>query len=298
MQKQKGISTLVGVIIIVIVAVVLFGGVFAYQHFSVPKNSIPSRSQSQNVKQDYQDFQHNSEHIYLEKTVIIGKDSLSGAEFTKEIIFPKVRGISNAGILNNVNQILNFKNVTGFNLEDADVKSSSGGLTNVDYQVNYDKNNVLNISFIMDYMGAYPSESTKNYSINITSGEIIKPADIFYQNKINDLIGVLNVKLQDNINQKIDLVRKENPSNQVGECSESVINEAMQEGKSYDSNYGKFTEENITGYKITSNSMEFVYNFDFAHVVQACQPNGVVTLSYSQLKDYIRPDGLLGSEIK
>jgi hypothetical protein len=34
MQKQKGISTLTGIIIIVVVTAVLFGGVFAYQYFS------------------------------------------------------------------------------------------------------------------------------------------------------------------------------------------------------------------------------------------------------------------------
>jgi len=33
MQKQKGISTIIGVIIIIVVAVILFGGVFAYQYF-------------------------------------------------------------------------------------------------------------------------------------------------------------------------------------------------------------------------------------------------------------------------
>jgi hypothetical protein len=34
MQKQKGISTIIGIIIIAAVAVILFGGVFAYQYFS------------------------------------------------------------------------------------------------------------------------------------------------------------------------------------------------------------------------------------------------------------------------
>ena len=32
MQNQKGISSLIGIIIILVVAIVAFGGVFAYQH--------------------------------------------------------------------------------------------------------------------------------------------------------------------------------------------------------------------------------------------------------------------------
>ncbi|MEK7562353.1 MAG: hypothetical protein AAB509_01590, partial [Patescibacteria group bacterium] len=35
MQKEKGISTLIGIIIIIAVAVIFFGGVFVYQYFTV-----------------------------------------------------------------------------------------------------------------------------------------------------------------------------------------------------------------------------------------------------------------------
>ncbi|MEK7080415.1 MAG: hypothetical protein AAB925_01100 [Patescibacteria group bacterium] len=67
MQKQKGISTLVGITIIVAVAIIAFGGVFAYQYFTNPKTQtsnaqlnlnsqnsntetagLPSRSEQQN----------------------------------------------------------------------------------------------------------------------------------------------------------------------------------------------------------------------------------------------------------
>ena len=40
MQKQKGISTLAGVIIIVVVAAVFVGGVFAYQYFVIKSSQI------------------------------------------------------------------------------------------------------------------------------------------------------------------------------------------------------------------------------------------------------------------
>ena len=40
MQRQKGVSTLIGIIIIVAAAVVLFGGVFAYQYFSLKQTKF------------------------------------------------------------------------------------------------------------------------------------------------------------------------------------------------------------------------------------------------------------------
>jgi len=48
MQKQKGVSTLVGIIIIVVVAVVLFGGVFAYQYFTAQTQPVVQNQQVQN----------------------------------------------------------------------------------------------------------------------------------------------------------------------------------------------------------------------------------------------------------
>ena len=39
MQKEKGISTLVGIIIIVVVALILFGGIFAWQYYFVKTNN-------------------------------------------------------------------------------------------------------------------------------------------------------------------------------------------------------------------------------------------------------------------
>jgi len=47
---QKQISTLVGVIIIVAVAVVLFGGVFAYQYFSKSQTPITNDQQNSNTQ--------------------------------------------------------------------------------------------------------------------------------------------------------------------------------------------------------------------------------------------------------
>jgi len=46
MKNQKGISTLIGIVIIIIVAVVTFGGVFAYQYFSTPKSQVQNQQQT------------------------------------------------------------------------------------------------------------------------------------------------------------------------------------------------------------------------------------------------------------
>ncbi|OGZ78551.1 MAG: hypothetical protein A2528_03125 [Candidatus Staskawiczbacteria bacterium RIFOXYD2_FULL_37_9] len=50
MQKQKGISSLVGIIIVVVVAVILFGGVFAYQYFVSKTENITQVQSNQQIQ--------------------------------------------------------------------------------------------------------------------------------------------------------------------------------------------------------------------------------------------------------
>jgi len=62
-KYNKGVSTLTGIIIIIVVAAILFGGVFAYQYFTTKTNSqlqIQSQQQNQNQRQQTINQQTNS----------------------------------------------------------------------------------------------------------------------------------------------------------------------------------------------------------------------------------------------
>ena len=47
MQKQKGVSTLIGIIIIIVAAIILFGGAFTYQYFVIKALPAIQEQQSQ-----------------------------------------------------------------------------------------------------------------------------------------------------------------------------------------------------------------------------------------------------------
>lgn len=49
MQNQKGISSSVGILIIIVIAIVAFGGVFAYQYFTPKTQSVVQTQQTQNT---------------------------------------------------------------------------------------------------------------------------------------------------------------------------------------------------------------------------------------------------------
>lgn len=319
MKIRREVSTLIGMIIIIVAIIIFFGGAFAYQYFAMAKYqtkiknlpastatpiptstsvAIPISTSTTTVQNQIpQDSKHNSSHIEA-----IDYETVCG-----NIIWPAVRNIYDKNVLNKMEQVLGFMNIVGIIKQD-----NCMYLPGVDYQINYDKNNLLSISFfIFSRGGPYPSEAKINYVINLVNGEIVKLSDIFYQNKISDLVNFLNTKLQTNIQQQLDFARQQNPSGQGSQCSEQTVNQGLQSGKEYNPNYGKFTEQNLiasnnlngetpqyASLKITSSGIEFTYDFGFAHAIQACEPNGVIVLTYDQLKDYIRLDGLLGNETK
>ncbi len=61
MQNQKGISTLTGIVIIIIAAVVILGGVFAYQYFATQKTNNQPQIQSEEQNQNQQQNTENQE---------------------------------------------------------------------------------------------------------------------------------------------------------------------------------------------------------------------------------------------
>jgi hypothetical protein len=85
LPAQAGISTLVGIIIIIVAAVILFGGVFAYQYFVLQK--LGNQSQVQNQNQNQQT--NNTQSVDFSK---LNKDELLHKLFPN-LIF--INGVAN-----------------------------------------------------------------------------------------------------------------------------------------------------------------------------------------------------------
>ena len=244
----------------------------AQKMFSTFKFTSPSAPIGYPI--DWQSSDDRSEHVGSKMAIF----PING----KELSWPVIKNISNPQVADKINKILDFNRNIEFTNFDA---TEHNGIAGISFEVNYDRNNILSLTLYVSNYGAYPDESVTNYLINLANGETIKLSDIFYQNKINELIDVLNTKLQNNVKQKFDSAYPQKP----GSCLAEDVN--------YDLSRSKFTEKNID-YKITSVGINFIYDFGFPHVIQACEPSGVVALSHDQLKDYINPNGLLGNEIK
>ncbi len=299
---MKKISIKTGIIIILAAAGVLFGSIYFVMQAKNTKSQADSANvQNETMRKTYlMQFKFESEHIKMNNIKVkVNTDEFSPG-YDKEFIWPEVKNIADKNVLAKVENILNFKDNTGY-VFDVKELSHRWGLTGTWYNINYDKNNILSISIFTSHMGAYPSGNIVNHSINLLSGEEIKPADIFYENRMSNLVALLNVELQSNLQENLDLAKKENRLDGSGQCSETEIKDLLsdpsRDDSKYDQNFHKFIKEKLD-FKITEGGVEFIYHFGFAHAFQACQPDGTVVLSYDQLKEYIDPSGLLGNKIK
>jgi len=103
MENQKGISTLAGITIVIIVTIIAFGGVFAYQYYG--KKS--SDSQSPVLNENYNTQDSNAKTV-LSETVIVDSISKSfGVNFTKNAqgkygtVYSETRGANSINLITN-----------------------------------------------------------------------------------------------------------------------------------------------------------------------------------------------------
>lgn len=80
MQTQKGVSTLIGIIIIVAVVIVVFGGIFGYQYSATKNNQSQIQDQQQTVNQQI----NNNQSADL----IAGWKTYTNSEYGFEIKYP------------------------------------------------------------------------------------------------------------------------------------------------------------------------------------------------------------------
>ena len=60
----------------------------------------------------------------------------------------------------------------------------------------------------------------------------------------------------------------------------------------------KFTAENFNEFSVSDKGATILYDAGFPHVIQALEPEGRYFFTWTQLKPFIRPDGLLARFVR
>ena len=120
------------------------------------------------------------------------------------VTYPVVSGLRDPQVLRRVQAILQIKNV--FDSSIAEYRDDNW-LEEFRYEVNYNKNSILDITFTQDGSGAYPDTQTKHFAINLKNGNVIKASDVFTGNSLPTLRTMLDRKLHAELKEMLASLR-------------------------------------------------------------------------------------------
>ena len=146
-----------------------------------------------------------------------------------------------------------------------------------DYEVNYNANGILCLDLFMEGSAAYPSSSTKTVVVDGRTGIVVRAASVF--TNMPSLIARLNEMQEKEIATAIVEIKKDATNEEPN--PEPLFEDAT------------FTAANLEGFVVTEEGVTFKYNYGFPHAILALQPDGTFFFTWSQIKPFIKPGGLL-----
>jgi hypothetical protein len=210
-----------------------------------------------------------------------GKKSAGFPEYRETIVrYPIVSGLQDPTVLKKVETAISVKAIVGQSISELR-QDPRPWLTNLEYKINYNQNSILDLTYTISGMGAYPSTSEKRVSIDLISGNILQAKNLFKPDSNVALAQLIDKIMQREIQAKIIEVRKDIPDLEVAMFSKH-----------------HFKPKDLNDFTIGKKGVTFHYNFDFIHAIKAAEPSGAYFLSYETLSRYIRPDGAIAFALK
>lgn len=228
--------------------------------------------------------------ITPKKTVYTRK--IRGVEKEKrtfDVRYPVVSGAISPAVKKNLNDAISYWRVFEISLKDSLTEDTS--LSSLDYRVNYNKNGVLDISLIQETVAAYPDTHTVNLVIDLKTGKPVSFNNVFAADSRAKLAGLVDSKLQVEKNNIIGRINK-------GEFAEKDENTDASKVFREDVENLKFTPENFNEFSVNDKGVTILYDAGFPHVIHALQPDGRYFFTWTQIKPFIRRDGLLAKFVR
>ena len=230
----------------------------------------------------------NERAVVTRRRVVIMRTGRIARQFPERrravVTYPVVSGLSDAAVQRKVRTALDLKNVFDTSLEEY---RQDAWLEELDFKVNYNKNQLLDITFWQTGTAAYPDTHHKHFTISLRTGDVLKAADVFEPASLYALAGLAHEKLRAEIGEMAKVV-EEDPH--LAAEDKPSLKDALA-GLS-------FGVADLDNFMVGDRGLTFLYDAGFPHAVQALEPDGQYFFSYAQLAPYIRRGGPLGRFVK
>ncbi len=163
-------------------------------------------------------------------------------------------------------------------------KEDGGGwLTEIDYQVTFNRHDLLSLTYVVGGLGAYPDEAEICIVLDMKTGRRLGAKDLF--------------KSQEELAAKVERMRAAAVKKAIQEhrahLKEMEMTEEDLTATMEPAVQSRFGVENLDTFRLDDKGVTFVYDFEFPHVSQALEPSGEYFLSYEELRPYVNPEGPL-----
>jgi hypothetical protein len=227
--------------------------------------------------------------VLAKKTFVIVRRGKVTRDFPEKkratVSYPVVTGgLSSPAVLSKVRSLLSVKNIFDTSIEEY---RQDTWLSEFDYKVNYNKNYILDITFTQSGSGAYPSTDNKHLAINLKTGRLIKAADVFKSDSLENLAAMVDKKLQAEIKETLDEVARDKDYDAEAKKSIREMFESL-----------KIGPQDLDNFSINDKGITFLYDAGFPHVAQALQPVGEYFFSYAGLSPYLKRKGSAASLVQ
>ena len=198
---------------------------------------------------------------------------------TATIYYPFVSGLPNQAVLRRVRSLVSIQGVYGMSLRE---HRESTWLNELEYEVEYNANHILVITYTAHGEGPYPDSHSRTITVDLKAGRILKARDVFIEQKLTQLAADVDVKLKLEVAQLMKDA-KENPD------ADRII-EVLAELK--------FEPKDLDNFSISKEGVIFLFDADLPHVFVGFEPEGRYLFPYASLQTYIKPSGPLAQFVK
>ncbi len=155
-------------------------------------------------------------------------------------------------------------------------------LSEADYEEVFNERGLLTMMLWMEGSAAYIDGVTKYVVVDLAKGKRLSPRDVFID--LAGLAAMAKKKQDAEVEAAIKTIKAEP---EFGEGDPKELFE-----------YTNFEVKDLSNFAVDRAGVAFFYHYGFPNVVKALEPEGELRLSWSEIKPFVKPDGLLARFVR
>lgn len=195
------------------------------------------------------------------------------------VIYPKVKA-STLALSKKIENAISYEKAANISIKDE--MGENQWLEIASYKVDYNKNGILEITLSAEGMAAYPSSFDATVVVDLRTGNRDRAVDVFTNLAA---LAAKGRKAQQAEIKKANADYKKNPETADYDAS-MYFDEA------------KFAIKELDDFAFSDKGVTFIYDYGFAHVVEALQPEGRYFFTWAEMKPFIKSGGLFGKFVR